>query len=743
MFKTAKWIGRAVPSAGFPKEEIGGDFAAPLLKKRFALEKPVARARLHYCGVGYAEVRINGERVTADELTTPITAYDKTLLYSTYEVGGMLVAGGNEISALLGNGWYNNESGLIWDFQCAPWRAYPKLIACLGIEYSDGTGELIATDSSWKASKSPLLYSHTRCGEFYDARLEGGCAGGDAGGCAGDDPDAGVGAGGGAGESDALVVRSPGGILKPVGGLPPIRVTDVFPMRKISGSVYDCGQNISGWARIRARGERGAKIVLKYAERLDGSGQISAGDINAFSAQAKSALCHTDVYVMKGGGWETWQPRFAYHGFRYVEVDGAPADFEIEACFVRTDLPIVGEFECSDGMLNKIHKAARLATLSNYHSIPTDCPHREQNGWTGDAAISAEQALMNYDMSAAYKKWLADFKDVQRASGQLPGIVPTGGWGFNWGNGPAWDAALFLIPAALREYTGDSSLIADMWENMERYMGFIETMAEGYIVEFGLGDWCPPKDAKACPVALTDTAYYFVFAREMAENARLLGKKSDEGKYAALARNIRDAFRARFFKGGVVESDGQTAWSCAIYQGLLDEGEIPAAVGRLSELVEEKGGHLDVGILGAKYLFTALADSGRSDLVYRMVANPTCPSYAHWINSGMTTLCENWDMGASQNHHMFSDVDLWFYRSLAGLRPGERGFGKAVIKPEFLENLDWVAASHCGYAVEWRRENGAVELSVTVPPRGAATVALPGGSREVGEGTHRFAIGAK
>ncbi|MDR1733947.1 MAG: glycoside hydrolase family 78 protein [Oscillospiraceae bacterium] len=713
MFEQARWIGYKDTNTD-AKEDLSGKYRLPVFKKVFTLPAGAADATVHFCALGYGEVRLNGQAVTQDVLTTAFTAFDKTVLFNSYTVTPLLRAGENVITVLMGNGWYNSPSGRTWDFHCAPWRAYPRLLFQLDCTAADGSVTSIPSDTTWTWYGSPILYCHVRAGEYYDARLE-------------DNPGR---------EQNVRIVRSPGGAVKPFGDYPPIRIHEVLPMKPIGGQVYDCGKNITGWVTIRVKGLAGQEIKLRYAENLK-DGRIDPSNINTFNEQAHCPLQHEDVYVCKGEGTEEWHARFVYHGFRYIELVGNPSAFEAEAMFMHTVLPTVGTFACSDLMLGAIHAASCLSTRGNFFSVPTDCPHREQNGWTGDAALSAEQALMNFDIAGAYRKWMYDFMDAQRPSGQLPGIIPTGGWGFNWGSGPAWDNAMFEIPLRVWEYTGDSSLIALLWERLRRYMDFIAGMASDYLVDFGLGDWCPPRDCKLCPTGLTDTAYYYSFAVRMARFAALLGE--DPAEYTALSAAIRKAFRERYFKDGIIESDGQTAWSCAVYQGLLDEDEIPAAIGRLVQLVDEKEGHLDCGILGIKYMFPVLSDHGHADLVYRMITNPDYPSYAHWIANGQTTLCEDWDMGSSNNHHMYSDVDLWFYRTLAGLRPEKDGFRHAVIRPAVIDGIDWVKATHAGYSVAWERSGGGVTLSVSVPEGCSARVVFGAVNTTVGSGAHTFA----
>ena len=697
MLQNAKWIAAANTAD-----------ASPLFRKSFTLDQVPASAVLSACCLGYGVITVNGQPVTDDVLTTGLTKFDASVLYNIYDVAALLRPGENVIGIMLGNGWYNDIAE-VWDYEKAPWRHHPKMILSLEMEWPDLTKREIRSDPTWTTCDGPAVYNHVRCGERFDARLVQ--KGFD---CPGFDDSA---------WKNAFICRSPGGVLKPT-EMPPIRVLDTLPMKEIAPGLYDCGQNLSGWAKIRVKGQPGQKISIRYDELVDPDGKLH-GHVNSLNRSHE--LLHCDEYICAGGGWEEWEPHFCYHGFRYALVEGAPADFEIVTRLVHTDLKSLGSFSCSDETLNRIHAASRWSTLTNYHSVPTDCPHREQNGWTGDALLSSEQALMNFDMVEAYRKWMADFRDVQRPSGQLPGVVPTGGWGFNWGSGPAWDSAFILIPLYVWRYRKDARLLEENWDAMERYMRYFDSMAMDYIADFGLGDWCPPETTVMCPSALTDTAYYYADACAMAEAARVLDK--DPAHYRALAGNIRRAFREKFVKNGLPQAEGQTAIACALYQGLLNEDEKPAAAARLAQLVEENGFHIDCGILGNKYIYRSLSDAGYGEVLYKMITNPTCPSYAYWLAQGMTTLCENWEMTNSLNHHMFSEVDLWFYRYLAGIQTdGE----VLTIAPLFLEELDWVKATHRNISVSWNRET----ITVTVPE--PAVLVLDGEKLLLEPGTSTF-----
>ena len=466
------------------------------------------------------------------------------------------------------------------------------------------------------------------------------------------------------------------------------------------------GQNISGWVRIEVNGKRGAEVIIRYAEMLNDDGSIAPERLNTITGSAT----HTDKYILSGGGTEKWSPRFAYHGFRYAEITGDFDSIEIVGEVVHSAVEIIGCFKCSNDMLNKIHAASVQSTLTNIQSVITDCPQREQNGWTGDALLSAEQSLMNFDMTAVYKKWLVDICDTQRPNGQICCIAPTGGWGYNWGSGPAWDSALILIPYYIYFYTGDKSVLANVWNNMKAYMRFIESVSDNNEVCFGLGDWCAPKGAEVCPTVITDTAYFYVDNKIMAECAEILGE--DGAKYKKRAAEIKNSFREKYIKNDFYLGDNTTAIACAIYQDLYNDDEKALAAKRLNELYADSGYHIDCGILGIKYLFTALSEYGFAETAYKLVTNPNCPSYAYWILNGMTTLCENWDMSDSCNHHMFSEVDMWFYKYIGGIRI-DKGAKTAHIKPCRLSEIEWVRASYGGISVYYDSEK--IEIESDIP----------------------------
>lgn len=718
-----RWIARTDESAYAP---------APHLRREFSVSGKVRRARLHVCGLGYHEVRLNGRKVGDHHLDPGYTRYDKRVLAVTHDVTDHLEEGANALGAILGTGWYNVHTLAVWYFEKAPWRASPRLLLDLRIDYEDGRRETIATDGSWKTAAGPIVFDSIYGGETYDARLE--IPGWDRPGF--DDSS----------WAPARLVEAPAGRIV-AQKMPPIRIVRSLKPVKVTEPkpgtfVFDMGQNVAGHARLEISGAAGTRVVLRYGERLAEDGTLDPSIIAQHMVKTDPPQrFQTDEYILKGEGREGWEPRFVYHGFQYVEVTGAPGKLaaeDLRGRVVHSDVAPVGRFVCSNDILNRIWESARRAYLSNLHGIPTDCPHREKNGWTGDAHLAAEQGLFGFDAAAVYAKWIDDLDDEQRKAdegkrhrGELPGIVPTSGWGYDWGNGPAWDSAFLLIPWYLYEYCGDRRILERHYDGFKLYVDYLTRRSKDGIVSIGLGDWCPFKTET--PVEVTSTGYYYRDARILAEAAAILGKKEDAATYSALADSIRSAFNARFYvpETGLYSNGSQTALGCALYQGLAPEDARPRVLEGLVASVERSGGHPDFGILGSKYVLSALTDGGRADVAYAMASKRTYPSWGNWLDRGATTLWEDWAGTNSRNHIMFGDIAAWFFRTLAGIRPdpGAPGFRRVIVKPHPVGDLAWVLGEYDSIrgriVSEWRKEGGAFRLRVVIPVGATGLVWLP------------------
>lgn len=706
---------------------------APYFRKEFTLNEKPLDTKLYICGLGYCRAFVNGKKCGDDELSTAFTRYDSTALYMTYDVTDSIVKGNNVLAAVLGNGWYNCFAEDPWNTRQATWRSFPKLIAELHVKFADGTESVVKSDSSWKSSKGPITYNGIRNGEFYDARLEI-----EGWNCIDYDQ---------TNWERVNVVRPPGGELKSFEMQPIRRVMELKSVKKWQTAdgawVFDTGQNASGVARIKVKGKEGAEIVVRYSDILEDDG-LSV-NVRAIGGFIKSGEFQTDKYIKKSDGIEEWSPVFVYHGFQYVELRGLDYEPDLDAVtavVMNTDFQKRGEFECSDELLNQVQRLCWWSTISNYHSIPTDCPHREKNGWTGDASLSSEQTLLNFDPMPAYHKWMADFKDAQKPNGCLPCVVPSTGWGYGWGNGPDWSSALTLIPWYTYLYCGDKTILENNYETIKKHCDFIVSMAENYIVNYGIGDWCPPFEGRAIsvnmssfksPTELTDTAYFYNTADVLSKIAKILGKDNDSKQYAGLAAKVKDAFRAKFFdKGNIrVAGDCQTSTACMIFQGLAKEDEKEALTNHLIKQIEELDWHLDFGILGNKYVMHTLGDSGHGDIGFRMLSQRTFPSPKRWIDLGATTLWECWNGGGSHNHHMFSDLSAFMYKYVGGISPDENnpGFRKINLRPAVDCGLEYAKASHESMygriLCDWSNKNGIVNLNIEIPAGTSATLILP------------------
>lgn len=716
---TAPW---GTPSAGY-RPGWRQKAPSPIFRKAFRVDKPLRSAMLHICGLGYHEAHVNGQKVGDRCLDPAFTRYDRRALYATHDVTRLLREGDNAIGVMLANGWLNMHTRTTWNFDQSPWRKEPMLLAQLRIEFADGSSQTIATDGSWRANTGPLLNDSIFQGEVYDARREAAIAGWDAPGF--DDSR----------WSAPRIVAGPGGRIA-AQSMPPIRVTETIEPASVTEPrpgtfVVDMGRAIAGWAQLRASGPAGTEITLRYGERLDDKGLVERKEISKFTF---AGPFQTDAYILRGEGEETWEPRFVYHGFRYVQVEGFPgklAKHNLRGRFAHTDFPSAGSFECSDDLANKIQAMTLASYRANYHGYPTDCPHREKNGWTGDAHLAAEQAMYNWDNGPAYAKWIQDIHDEQREFGEICAIIPTSGWGYQWGNGPAWDSAFLLIPWYMHLYQGDDRILERHLDRMRRYVDYLTARSHEGVVSFGLGDWLPAKTLTPAP--LTSTGYYHNDARVVSFAARLAGLAPDAAKYARLADGIRGAFNREFGKpDGEYANGSQTALSCALHHDLVPADVRARTVARLAASVENSGGHLDCGILGVKYLFRALSDNGHHELAWRAATQKDFPGFGAWLPEGATTLWEDWPGKASRMHIMFGDISAWFYQYLAGIRPDPEkpAFKHAIIRPMPAGDLKWVRAHtdtpHGRLRSAWKKENdGTLSLEIEIPANTTATILVP------------------
>jgi alpha-L-rhamnosidase len=781
-WRKARTAGKVRETPWGPEMHLRHETASPAFEKRFNVEKNVKSAFLHITGVGFYEASLNGERVGDKVLDPSPTAFDKHVLYSTYDVADALRRGENAIKVLVGHGWYDVRSIATWNFNMAPWRDFPRMIAQLEIVYEDGAKETIVSDCSWLHVASPVGYDCIREGEVQGAR----------------DP---------AGPDLAVKPLPAAEVPGPKGRL----VAEAHPGAKVARTVapkaihalkdgawmVEFPENMAGWVKMNVRGQKkGDVLSIRYDERVNADFSPATESVRdglheglAFSNEradaaagaetrmvdhhfrytashnvcARDAAFQTDRFVSSGADCEVYEPRFTYNGFQYVLLRGLrekPALADIKACVVHTAFDDISSFECSDPVFNSLMKMADGAYKSNFaDGYPTDCPHREKNGWTGDASIASELAQYRYENTATYEKWLRDVMDSQIPSGDICCIVPTSGWGFKWGNGPAWDSALPVIAWNLWVYRDDRRVLDEIYPALVKYLAFTATKASpDGLVKHGLGDWVPVNRAHMPSTELTSSCFYLQAQEIAARIAALKGLGADVAKYEASAAKTRAAIHTKFHKGGgVYDNGGQTAQAFPLAFGVVPKDLVPAARAKLVEACEKTDGHVDMGLLGTKCVFRALSRAGRTDLAFKMLTNPTSPSPADWLRKGGTTLWEDWRSGSSRNHIMFGDFAAWAFQWLAGIRlpdggtdavpaPGVRAFRSLVVAPEPIDALTYAKASVKGpnglVKSAWRQDASKFTLDVSIPPNCTAEVRLPygGGVKKVGSGNHSFTV---
>ncbi len=731
------WHGRWIARTGETSVQ-----AAPFFRREFTVDQRVKRARIYLCGLGYYEVSINGRKIGDHVLDPGYTRYDKRVLYVTYDVTEELRAGLNAVGVILGTGWYNVHTLAVWDFHLAPWRKSPRLLLEMRIDFEDGTSRQIVSDGSWKTSTGPILFDSIYSGETYDARLEK--PGWDNPGY--DDRE----------WQNALLVDEPGGRIT-AQQMRAIKVTHTLASKTVTESkpgvyVFDIGENIAGWPQIAVSGPAGAQIVMDCGERLYEDGTLDQEHIAKYVKERDaSQTFQRNTYILKGQGTEIWEPRFTYQGFQYVQMTGFPGHPETQALHARvlhTAVERTGSFECSDELLNRIWKNTLRAFVSNLHGIPTDCPHREKNGWTGDAHLAAEQAMFNFDMAAVYAKWLNDIQDNQRTDGAFSGIIPSGDWGYPTATeeyGPSWDSVCVLMPWYLYLYYGDIRVLDRHYGMMVRYLDYMADRTDHLIYSRGLGDWCPATDTT--PVELTSTGYFYCDTVLLSKISELLGRSAEARRYTALASNIKQVFNQKFFdeNTGIYANGTQTAQSCPLFHDLAEPKDRARVFERLLKKIERDDFHLNTGILGTKYLMQVLTDFGRVDIAWRIATQRTFPSWGYWLEKGATALWEHWDGIYSRNHIMFGDISAWFYKALGGINidPVHPGFKHMIIQPNPVGDLTYVRAEYNSIrgkiVSHWRREKDHFHLELIIPGNATATVFLPGRvGTDVSSGHHTF-----
>lgn len=701
---------------------------AAYFRKTFDTGRKIRQARAYIAVAGLYELSINGTRVGDHRLDPAYTRFDRRTLYLTHDITQLLQQGDNVVGVLLGNGWYNHQSTAVWNFDQAPWRGRPKFCMDIRIVYEDGKEEFVSTGSDWKTSLSPVIFNSIYTAEHYDARKEQ--TGWNTPGF--DDRK----------WKNAACTSAPSNLIVSQQMHPVRDVKQLNPvkMTKLSDTDYlfDFGQNMSGVSELIVTGKPGTEIRLKHAERIGEDGKVDMSNIDYhYRPTDDSDPFQTDIFILSGKGEESFRARFNYKGFQYVEVlSNEPIELttsSLKAYFMHSDVPVVGKVTSSSELLNKIWEATNRSYLSNLFGYPTDCPQREKNGWTGDAHIAIETALYNYDGITVYEKWLADHQDEQAPNGVLPAIIPTGGWGYHWGNGVDWTSTIAIIPWNIYLFYGDKHLLESVYDNIKRYVDYLNYTYPSGITDWGLGDWIPIKARSS--KELTSSIYYYVDTDILAKAAKLLNKQRDYEKYSTLATKIKNSINARFLdeQKGIYCSGHQTELSTPLYWNIVPEHMKELVAKNLAEKVE-KDQSMDVGLLGSKAILNALSENGYADLAYELASKDTYPSWGWWIKNGATTLFENWRTDGyrdiSLNHIMFGEISAWYYKALGGLFPDASapGFKHIILKPNFVTGLNSFEANHVSPYGEivssWSKNRNKVQYTVTIPSNTSASLYL-------------------
>ncbi|MES2306066.1 MAG: family 78 glycoside hydrolase catalytic domain [Gemmatimonadota bacterium] len=730
---SAQWIG---PGSG------GADSAgapAPMLRRPFTVAGAVASARIYVTARGLYELHLNGKRVGEDFFTPGWTSYHNRIQYQTYDVTRLLTSGDNVVGAILGDGWYRGYLG--FSGRKNDYGRNVALLLQLEIRYRDGRVVRVNSDGDWKSATGPITYADIYRGESYDARRER--LGWDAARYDANDW-----------QPVTLAEKTTAALVAPVSE--PVRETQtVRPVTMFTAPngqvLFDLGQNITGWVRLRVSGPAGSTITLRHAEVLDKIGNLYTENLRA--------AYQTDRYTLKGGGEEIFEPHFTYHGFRYIAIEGLrapPTLGMLTGVVVHTALQETGVFETSDSMLNKLQRNIVWGQRGNFLDVPTDCPQRDERlGWTGDAQVFARTAAFNMNVSGFFAKWLADLAADQHPGGSVPWVIPNplGGDSTHFAAAAGWADASTVVPWTMYLSYGDRGVLERQFESMRKWVDYAHGRAGASLIwnrDDHFGDWLAwHSDDASYPGATTGkdfiaTAYLAHSADLVARAAEVLGRTADAARYRDLFTGVRTAFRKEFVSpNGRVGENTQTAYALALNFGLLEPDEMPGAAARLVDDIRRHDGHLSTGFLGTPELTQALSANGHLDAAFALLQQKEYPGWLYPITRGATTMWERWDGirpdGSFQeismnsfNHYAFGAIGDWMYRTIGGLDldPAMPGYQHALIAPRVGAGLTSArAALETGYgplASAWHVIGSTFSLDVTIPPNTSARVTLWG-----------------
>jgi alpha-L-rhamnosidase len=707
---------------------------SPYLRKEFTLDKSIKQARLYISCQGLYQVEINGHRVGNQEFTPGWTSYDTRLQYQTYDISPDLLQNQNAIGIVLGDGWFRGNLG--WIDGRNNWGEKLAALAEIRVEYADGTSAVISTDESWKASTGPILESDIYNGEVYDATKE--LTGWSK--VAYDD---------GSWTPVTKMDVSKDKLIAPEG--PPVKIVNTLEPLSIEkreeGWLVDMGQNMVGWIRIRASGNRGDVLTLRHAEVLDKEG-------NMYYDNLRAAKC-TNIYKLNGGAEETFEPHFTFQGFRYVMVSGYPGELtedKIRGMVIHSAMEPAGTFECSEPLLNQLQHNIVWGLKGNFLDVPTDCPQRDERlGWTGDAQVFAPTACFNMNAATFYRKWLKDLAADQDEDGSIPHVIPNI---LGHGGATGWADAGVVIPWVVYLDYGDLTILENQYESMKAWIAYMKERAGEDLIwtgDFHFGDWLAFASNRSDYMGaytlkdLIATAYYSYSSSIVAKTAALLGHDIEAHNYTQLSEQIKDAFNQEFVTpNGRLVANTQTAYTLALAFDMLDEKTAEKSAAYLAGDVEEFR-HITTGFLGTPLISLTLTDIGRNDLAYMLLRRESYPSWLYPVTMGATTIWERWDGQKpdstfqdkgmnSFNHYAYGAIGKWMYEVVAGIGIDENNpaYKHVIIQPRPGGGLTSARATHQSMYGEivsgWKLDGEQLTMEVVIPANTTATIHIPGES---------------
>ncbi len=736
---------------------------SPYFRKELNFEITPQNAEITICGLGFYRLWINGKEITKGIIAPYVSNPDDIKYYDNYDIGDYLVQGKNVIGIQLGNGMLNNPGGEIWDFEKASFRRSPCVAFCIETKSEYGDTSVIEADESVLCADSPLYFDDFRCGERYDATKEikgwneisfDSSRWKNAKPCVAPEGTPKI--------CEAEAVKPTGEILSPV-SIKKGSIADDYmihnkmayiePLEKSyikNGFIYDFGVNKAGVPLLKIKGEKGQRIELQFGEYLTDKGELTYRNINFYP----DGYSQRDVFICSGEE-DTFMPCFTYHGARYCMVTGiteAQATKELLSFVIcNSELKNTATFSCSDETANKLYNMCKVSDLANFFYFPTDCPHREKNGWTGDIALSAEHMLMMYSCENSFSEWMVNVRASQLEDGEVCAIIPTTGWGF--GTGPSWDAFLTYVPYYTYLYKNDKKILEDNADAVYRYLLWAEgTRNEKGLVKHGLGDWCPVGGNGNIKASreFTSNVNFMDICKKAIFIFDTVGKNIEKEYTEKLYNDIRCAVRKEFVneKTLIADTNCQTSQAWAVYFDVFDENEKEEAVKILVDIIHRNDDFIDFGILGARIMFHLLSDYGFGDLAYKMITRPEWPSYGHFVKQGLTALPESFfpDFNEcdSLNHHFFGDIANWFISKVSGIRYNPDGLNhkKVIIKPDFISSLEYASASldtpYGRVSVRWERTDKNIKINVSADNK--LDVSVYNGNVLMGYGSGEFII---